>query len=117
MPAATFTPAPLHPRRSLVQQARDAMADPAAVHAAMRSMELVRSYLMPGAMTRIPGMDTGIRLAIRIREYGYSEEEAAAREYGYRWHLALNQWINHAEACSRTRPICGAWTPPHLIGM
>lgn len=37
---------------------------------------------------RMPGMDTVIRLAVRI-EAGRSVEEAAAREYIYRWRLTL----------------------------
>jgi len=36
----------------------------------------------------VPGMETVIRLAWRI-ECGRSVEEAAAREYKYRWTLAL----------------------------
>lgn len=38
--------------------------------------------------TRVPGMDTVMRLAIRI-DQGRSIEEAAGREYFYRWNLAL----------------------------
>lgn len=44
------------------------------------------------APIRVPGMDTALRLAIRI-ECGRSVEEAAAREYVYRWHLALRSRV------------------------
>lgn len=37
---------------------------------------------------RVPGMDTSIRLAIRIA-VGRTISEAAGREYFYRWNLAL----------------------------
>ena len=53
------------------------------------------------APIRVPGMDTVIRLAWRI-ECGRSIEEAAAREYLYRWSLALNS------------PVFGV---PHTLGM
>ncbi len=49
---------------------------------------------------RVPGMDTVIRMAIRI-ECGRTPEQAAAREYVYRWHLALRS------------PVFGI---PHTIG-
>ena len=39
-------------------------------------------------MPRVPGMDTVIRLAVRI-DQGRTIDEAAAREYLYRWNLAL----------------------------
>lgn len=52
------------------------------------------------APVRVPGCDTAIRLAVRI-EVGHSIEVAAAREYLYRWRLALQS------------PIFGA---PHALG-
>ena len=39
-------------------------------------------------MPRVPGMDIVIRLAVRI-DQGRTIAEAAAREYLYRWNLAL----------------------------
>ena len=51
---------------------------------------------------RVPGMDTIIRLAWRI-ECGRTIEEAAAREYVYRWHLASGRAL--------------AFGAPHTIGM
>ena len=50
---------------------------------------------------RAPGMDTVWRLAIRIGD-GRTVEEAAAREYCYRWALAIQS------------PIFGA---PHTLGL
>jgi hypothetical protein len=50
---------------------------------------------------RVPGMDTLTRLAWRIR-CGRTPEEAAVREYVYRWNLANRS------------PVFGA---PHIIGM
>lgn len=50
---------------------------------------------------RVPGMDTLYRLAIRLQN-GRTIEEAAGREYFYRWNLALK---------SRTFGI------PHTVGM
>lgn len=44
------------------------------------------------APIRVPGMDTLYRLALR-RYYGRSVEEAAAREYLYRWNLALRSHV------------------------
>jgi len=50
---------------------------------------------------RVPGMDTVLRLAVRI-DNGRTVEGAAAREYVYRWHLAF---------------LGRAWKPPHTLGM
>lgn len=44
------------------------------------------------APIRVPGMDTLYRLALRLH-YGRSIEEAAAREYLYRWNLALRSRV------------------------
>lgn len=49
----------------------------------------------------VPGMDTRWRLAVRLST-GRSTEQAAAREYLYRWELALRS------------PIFGV---PHLLGV
>lgn len=54
-----------------------------------------------GSFPRVPGIATVLRLAVRI-DCGRSPEEAAAREYLYRWELALRS------------PIFGV---PHTIGM
>lgn len=52
-------------------------------------------------LERVPGMDTVIRLAYRLY-CGRTIEEAAGREYLYRWHLALQS------------PVFGV---PHPIGL
>jgi hypothetical protein len=54
-----------------------------------------------GSFPRVPGMDTVLRLAVRI-DCGRTVEEAAAREYTYRWELALRSRI---------------FGVPHTIGM
>ncbi len=51
-------------------------------------------------LPKVPGMTTPDRLALRLY-YGRNEETAAAREYLYRWRLAL--------ASSQ-------WGAPHLLG-
>lgn len=61
--------------------------------------------LYPNA-PRVPGCSTVIRLAQRIAA-GRSEQEAAAREYLYRWHLALIPSPRNA----------GLFGVPHALGM
>lgn len=70
----------------------------AAAHEAMRAFSGMWDERMP---VRVPGMDTVIRLAVRI-SCGKTIEEAAAKEYLYRWSLALRS------------PIFGV---PHTMGM
>ncbi len=101
---------------SLVQMVRAAVACPGIPELADSALALVQSYHASGRTTRLPGFGTFERLAVRIHR-GASVEEAAAREYAYRWHLPLNQWINHAEARARSMPVTGAWPVPHAIGM
>ncbi len=60
---------------------------------------------------RVPGMDTIIRLAWRI-ECGRTIEEAAAREYLYRWHLALGRPFEDDMRCEPWR----IFDAPHLLG-
>lgn len=67
-------------------------------------------------MPRLPGCDTAVRCAVRL-DAGHTVEEAAAREYLYRWHLPLDQWLNHSEAKARSMPVTGAWPVPHAIGL
>ena len=69
---------------------------------------------------KLESMNSGSSALVRIcwrMACGMSRDGAAAQEYIYRWHLPLNQWVNHAEAKSRAKPITGAWPVPHLIGM
>lgn len=59
---------------------------------ALAAFALFKSYCaIP--LPAVPGMDTPSRLALRIFYKGCTVEECAAREYLYRWHLAiLNQF-------------------------
>jgi hypothetical protein len=63
---------------------------------------------------RVPGCDTVIRLAWRI-ECGRTPEEAAAREYVYRWHLAVKPFDQCAHGI--VNPVCSVFGTPHTIGM
>ncbi|TAJ74140.1 MAG: hypothetical protein EPO45_17220 [Sphingobium sp.] len=101
---------------TLSQMARASWADPETRVRAEAALRIFGSYCSQ-PMHRIPGCDTVIRLAIRIYQ-GKSIEEAAAREYSYRWHLFLDAWINHTE--TRSRSYCDhgpvIWQAPHLVG-
>ena len=66
----------------------------------MEADALFRSWVDPG-LGRVPGCDTVVRLAHRI-SCGRSVEEAATREYLYRWSLALKSRVFGA---------------PHVIGL
>jgi hypothetical protein len=65
-------------------------------------------------MSRVPGMDTAIRLAWRI-ECGCGIEEAASAEYVYHWHLAVKPF-DQCEGRIRN-PCCSIFGTPHTIGM
>lgn len=97
----------------LVETIRAAHACPDTMAKAQEALTMVQQWC---ATPRMPGADTITRLAYRIH-LGMTVQEAAAREYCYRWHLPLNQWVNHAQARSKARRITGAWPVPHLIGM
>lgn len=56
--------------------------------AARGAFGIYREYCGGHAPPRVPGMDTVIRLALRM-SHGRTAEEAAAKEYVYRWHLAI----------------------------
>lgn len=101
---------------TVLQMARAAWADPEIRVGAETALRLFASYCLQ-PMHRIPGCDTAIRLAIRIHQ-GKSVEEAAAREYSYRWHLFLDAWINHTQTRSRSSFEHGPmiWQAPHLLG-
>lgn len=102
--------------RSNVEIAREACADPGTRQAAKDALALFRSYCAQ-SMPRIPGMDTWIRMAIRVH-LGKSIEEAAAREYSHRWLLFLRAWSNHTESRARGRFIHPqmVYPAPHLLG-
>lgn len=88
--------------------------------AAREAFKLYATHCNGKPPSRVPGMDTVIRLAVRI-ESGRSIEQAAAREYLYRWQLAIKEpdqcigrgypWNWPDDACIS---IFGA---PHTIGM
>ena len=84
---------------SLIQTAREAMA----LHSqeARAAYSLFVTHCEDRAPCRVPGMDTVTRLAIRVHQ-GQTVEEAAAREYLYRWRLAIQS------------PVFGI---PHALGL
>lgn len=63
-------------------------------------------------LPRVPGMDTIIRLAWRV-ECGHDTEQAACREYLYRWRLALGT-PDQIALGGKAWLMFGA---PHLFGM
>ncbi len=85
--------------------------------AARAAFALYRDYCGGHPPPRVPGMDTVIRLAWRI-ECGHSVEESAAREYLYRWNLAIKPadqaMLPHNSCINPAASIFGA---PHAIGM
>lgn len=102
---------------SLHEIALAAWADPDVRIEAREALGRFHSYCT-GPMPRVPGCDTIIRMAVRIHS-GASVEIAAAREYGYRWRLFLDAWINHTETRSRSRFEHGPviYPAPHLLGL
>ena len=88
---------------------------------ATKAFELFRAYCSE-ALPHVPGMSTVIRLAVRIAS-GRTIGEAAAREYVYRWHLAIKAGdqvtcgscvVNERGERSDAVSIFGA---PHCFGM
>jgi hypothetical protein len=61
---------------------------------------------------RVPGMDTVIRLAWRI-ECGRTVEQAAAREYIYRWNLAIRDF----DQCGGGNGAVSIFGAPHSFGL
>lgn len=84
------------------QQAREAFA-------------LYRAYCGGTVPHRVPGMDTVFRLAHRIA-CGMTTEQAAAREYLYRWQLAIKAPDQCIGAMTRN-PCVSIFGTPHTIGM
>lgn len=92
----------MHPRRAF-EANRDA---------AIAATDLFRTYA-PNA-PRVPGMDTAVRMGVRI-EAGRSPQQAAAREYVYRWSLAIDA---SATSVTRSRPnALAAHYAPHALGL
>ena len=112
---------------NLVQTLRAAHACPETMAKAREALAIVQEYC---DTPKMPGAQTLTRLAHRIY-LGMNAQDAAAREYAYRWHLPLDQWANHAEARgtrgaalgrigkarAASLPVTGAWPVPHCIGM
>lgn len=105
---------------SLIHDIRAAVANPAAVEGARAALEMVKGWC-DAPVYRLPGCGTLERLALRIHR-GATVEEAAAKEYLYRWGLPLNQWVNFAQTDKRGsrhsgRCHTGAWPVPHAISL
>ncbi len=84
---------------------------------AVKARDLFDSWCSDAMRRRVPGMGTTERLAVRLY-LGRTIEEAAAREYLYRWSLA----IKPAEQCmlphnSTRNPVVSIFGTPHPIGM
>lgn len=60
-----------------------------AAHAATESYA---AMIAPTPLVKVPGADTAIRMAWRIHS-GLTIEQAVAREYLYRWSLALTSRV------------------------
>lgn len=87
-------------KRGLTVIIREAMAECGS--AADEALAMFHSWHSDGQQPRrIPGVDTKMRLAVSIW-CGRTVEEAAAREYVYRWNLASDRWL--------------AFPPPHAFG-
>ncbi len=107
---------------SLIQELREAW--PLHGDAATKAFALFKEWAPRS--TRVPGCDTALRLAYRIY-HGKTLEQAAAAEYLYRWHLAIDQLNNQSERPKHYGPRPNhlpAWNPspladhyaPHLLG-
>lgn len=84
---------------------------------AAKAFDLFSSYCSDGMRRRVPGMGTTERLAVRLYA-GKSIEEAAAREYLYRWHLAIKAPDQSMLPHNSTRnPVVSVFGTPHTIGM
>lgn len=99
---------------TLTQTLREAW--PAQKENAVSAYALFDSWCS-GRMSRVPGIGTVERLAVRLH-LGKTIEEAAAREYLYRWRLA----IKAPDQCmlphnSTVDPCCSIFGTPHTIGM
>lgn len=75
---------------------------------ARQAFELFRSYVAPN-LPRVPGLATVDRLAVRCAN-GRTPEQAAAREYLYRWSLVLDR-------LSSDRRQGSVFGVPHALGM
>ena len=83
--------------------------------AAHEAFDLFQDYCGGKVPPRVPGCDTVIRLALRIH-HGKTIPEAAAREYLYRWQLAIKAPDQCIGAATRN-PCCSVFGTPHTIGL
>jgi hypothetical protein len=100
----------------LIEAWRTAENDPATAQAARASYALFASWCS-AKPPRIPGMGTVDRIAMRIHA-GKTVEEAATREYLYRWNLAIlppDQCID--PSARRLDLCCSSFGTPHPIGL
>lgn len=82
---------------------------------AREAYAIYKSYCGGVLPPRVPGMDTVIRLAYRI-SLGRTIQEAAAREYIYRWHLAIKA-PDQCIGSDMVNPCCSIFGTPHTIGL
>lgn len=97
---------------SLHDDLRAAMAEHEG--SARSAFTLLRSWCA-WQMPRVPGCDTVIRLAYRI-SLGHSIEEAAGREYLYRWNLAIKP-SDQVFGSGVRNPCVSVFGAPHPLGM
>lgn len=91
-------------RVPLVDFLRQSFADnAAAIHEACALFAAMCS----DPVRKVPGSDTATRMAERIG-HGRTPQQAAAREYLYRWRLALD---------ARPRNAAAVWGVPHTLGL
>ena len=84
---------------------------------AAKAFDLFASYCSESGRRRVPGTGTTERLAVRLY-LGRTIEEAAAREYVYRWSLAIKAPDQCMLSHNSTRnPVCSVFGTPHTIGM
>lgn len=82
---------------------------------AEQALAIFRGYCaLP--LPRVPGMDTVIRLAWRI-ECGHDVLTAAAREYVYRWQLAVKPADQAVGDFNCIDPPVSCFGTPDTIGM
>lgn len=85
--------------------------------AAEQAFELYKAHCGGYPPARVPGMDTVIRMAWRLA-HGKTPEQAAAREYLYRWDLAIKApdqaMLPHN---STINPAASVFGTPHTIGL
>ncbi|WP_316234858.1 hypothetical protein [Bradyrhizobium sp. SZCCHNR1004] len=98
---------------SLIQTARD--AEDSHNLPAQFAYATFRRYCGGVLPPRVPGMDTFTRMAIRTAG-GMTACEAAAREYVYRWRLAIKAPDQCIGAATRN-PCASVFGAPHTIGM